>query len=159
MIDIAEQALTAQKDMKILGSEFLTRQRAFSTPEGSGVSSQRPRETAGQPLNQKFPVPDGTTLSKLKNIFDNIKREIRLLNKDSVQKYDPYNLSAIRSDKGRVMVKWTEKDDNKGWKPGWYTAIIKKYIKVLVVLEIEYVSEPGKVYKVHVKDSVEKGTL
>ena len=88
MIDIAEQALTAQKDMKILGSEFLTRQRAFSTPEGSGVSSQRPRETAGQPLNQKFPVPDGTTLSKLKNIFDNIKREIRLLNKDSVQKYD-----------------------------------------------------------------------
>ena len=162
VIDIAEQALTAQKDVKILGSEFLTRQRAFSTPEGSGVSSQRPRETAGQPLNkksEKLPVPDGTTLSKLENIFDNIKREIRLFNKDSAQKYDPYNLSAIRSDKGRVMVKWTEKDDNKGWKPGWYTAIIKKYIKVLVVLEIEYVSEPGKVYKVHVKDSVEKGTL
>ena len=162
VIDIAEQALTAQKEVKILGSEFLTRQRAFSTPEGSGVSSQRPREAAGQPLNkksEKLPVPDGTTLSKLENIFDNIKREIRLLNKDSAQKYDPYNLSAIRSDKGRVMVKWTEKDDNKGWKPGWYTAIIKKYIKVLDILEIEYVSEPGKVYKVHVKDSVEKGTL
>ena len=158
-IDNAEQALTAQREVKILGSEFLTRQRAFSTPEGSGLSSQRPRETAGQPLNEKLPVPDGTTLSKLENIFDNIKREIRLLNKDSAQKYDPYNLSAIRSDKGRVMVKWTEKDDNKGWKPGWYTAIIKKYIKVLVVLEIEYVSEPGKVYKVHVTDSVEKGTL
>ena len=57
------------------------------------------------------------------------------------------------------MVKWTEKDDNKGWKPGWYTAIIKKYIKVSDVLEIECVSEPGKVYKVHVKDSMEKGTL
>ena len=162
VIDIAEQALTAQKEVKILGSEFLTRQRAFYTPEGSGVSSQRPRETAGQPLNkksEKLPVPDGTTLSKLENIFDNIKREIRLLNKDSAQKYDPYNLSAIRSDKGRVMVKWTEKDDSKGWKPGWYTAIIKKYIKVLDILEIEYVSEPGKVYKVHVKDSMEKGTL
>lgn len=106
-----------------------------------------------------MPVPDGTTLSQLEDLFHNIEREIRLLNKDSVQKYDPYNLSAIRSSKGRVMVKWTDEDNKKGWKPGWYTAIIKNYITVCDVIEMEYVSEPGKVYKVNVKDSVENGTL
>ena len=57
------------------------------------------------------------------------------------------------------MVKWTERDNNDGWKLEWYTAIIKNYTKVLHVIETEYVSEPGKVYKVHVKDGVEKGTL
>ena len=30
---------------------------------------------------------------------------------------------------------------------------------MLDAIETEYVSEPGKVYKVHVKDGVEKGTL
>lgn len=101
-----------------------------------------------------MPVPDVTTLSLLEDIFQNIESEIRLLNKDSAQKYDPYNLSAIRSSKGRVVVKWTEEDNTKGWKPGWYTDVIKNYIKVCDAIEVEYVSEPGKVYKVNVKDSV-----
>ena len=57
------------------------------------------------------------------------------------------------------MVKWTNEDKKKGWKPGWYTGIIKNYIKASDVIEIEYVCEPGKVYKVNVKDSVENGTL
>ena len=47
MIDVAEQAITTQKEVKILRSQFLTWQRAFFTQEGSGISSQRPRETAG----------------------------------------------------------------------------------------------------------------
>ena len=34
---------------------------------------------------------------------------MRLLNKHSTQKYNPYNLSAIRSNKERVMLKWTER--------------------------------------------------
>ena len=51
-----------------------------------------------------------------------------LINKDSAQKYDPYNLNAIRSNKGRVMVKWTDEDNKQGWKPGWYAAIVKNYI-------------------------------
>ena len=76
----------------------------------------------------KKPVPDGTTLSQLEDLFKNIKSEIRLLNKDSAP----------------VMVKWTDKNNRKDWKPGWYTAIIKNYMKVCDVIEIEYVSEPGK---------------
>ena len=159
---MVEQMISAQKEVKIINNEFLTRQRAFFTPEESSLSSSRPREAAGQPLNrksEKLPVPDGTTLSQLEDIFHNIKSEIRLLNKDSAQKYDPYNISAIRSSKGRVMVKWTEEDNKKGWKPGWYAAIIKNYIKIFDVIEIEYVSEPGKVYKVKVKENVENGTL
>ena len=75
-----------------------------------------------------MPVPDGTTLSQLEDLFQNIKREIMLINKDSAQKYDPYNLNAIRSNKGRVMVKWTDEDNKQGWKPGWYAAIVKNYI-------------------------------
>ena len=61
--------------------------------------------------------------------------------------------------KGQVMVKWTDEDNKKGWKPGWYAAIVKNYIKVCDVIETEYVSAPGKVYKVNVKDNVENGTL
>lgn len=85
----------------------------------------------------------------------------RVLNKDSAKKHDPYNLYAIRSYKGRVMVKWIEDDKIKGWKPGWYTANIKKYmyIRVFDIIEVEYTSEPGKIYKVLVKESVENGTL
>ena len=162
MINVAEHVISAQKELKILSNEFVTRQRAFFTPEGSTLSSSTPREAAGQPSNkknEKVPVPDGTTLSQLEDLFQNIKLEIMLLNKDSAQKYDPYNLNAIRSNKGRVMVKWTDEDNKQGWKPGWYAAIVKNYIKVCDVIEIEYVSEPGKMYKVNVKDSVENGTL
>ena len=36
---------------------------------------------------------------------------------------------------------------------------MKRYIKVLDIIEIKYASEPGKVYRVNVKESVEKGTL
>lgn len=104
-------------------------------------------------------VPEGTNLSCLEDSFQYIKGEIILLNKDSAQKHDPYNLDAIRSSKGRVTVKWTEQDSKKGWKPGWYTAIVKKYIKVFDIIEIEYACEPGKVYRVNVKESVENGTL
>ena len=93
---MAEHVISAQKELKILSNEFVTQQRAFFTPEGSTLSSSRPREVAGKP----------------------IEHEIRLLNKVSVQKYDPYNLNAIRSNKGRVMVKWTNKDNKKGCKPG-----------------------------------------
>lgn len=160
--DVAKHVICAQKELKILKNEFVTRERAFFTPEGSTLSSSRPREAAGQPYNkknEKVPVPDGTTLSQLEDIFQNIVTEIRLLNKDSAKKYDPCNLSAIRSSKERVMVKWTEEDNKKCWKPGWYTAIIKNYIQVCDAIEVEYVSEPGKVYKVNVKDSVENGTL
>lgn len=57
------------------------------------------------------------------------------------------------------MVKWIEEDNKKGWKLGWYIVIIKNYIKVCDVIEVEYVSESGKVYKVNVKDSVENGIL
>ena len=57
------------------------------------------------------------------------------------------------------MVKWTDKDNKQAWKAGLYVAIVKNYIKVCDVIEIEYVSEPGKVYKVNVKDSLENGTL
>ena len=55
--------------------------------------------------------------------------------------------------------KWTEEDTKNGWKPGWYATIIKNYIKVFDVIEIEYVSEPGKVLKVKVKKNVENRTL
>ena len=61
-------------------------------------------------------------------------------------KDDPYNLNALRSNTGRVMVKWTKEDETKGRKPGWYTAIIKQYVKELDMIEVEYVSEPGNVY-------------
>ena len=162
MTDVAKHLISAQKELKIVSNEFVTRERAFSTSEGSTLSSSRPREAAGQPYNKKnerVPVPDGIALSQLEYLFQNIESEIRLLNKDSAQKYDPFNLSALRSSKGRVMVKWTNEDKKKGWKPGWYTAIIKNYIKASDVIEIEYVSEPGKVYKVNVKDSVQNGTL
>ena len=93
---VAVHAISAQNELKILSNEFLTRQRAFFTPEGSTLSSSRPREAAGQPSNkknEKVPVPDGTTLSQLEDIFHNIESEIRLLNKDSGQKYDPHNLA------------------------------------------------------------------
>ena len=54
------------------------------------------------------------------------------------------------------MVKWT---DIKGWKPGWYAAVITNYIKDLDVIEVQYVSKPGRAYGVKVKESVENGTL
>lgn len=97
-------------------------------------------------------VPESTDLSCLEDLFQNVKREIILLNKDSAKKHNPYNLNAIRSNKGRVMVKWNEDNKTKGWKPGWYTANIKKYIKVFDIIEIEYT-------QVKVKESVENGTL
>ena len=162
LIATAEQLISAQKEIKILCNEFVVRQRAFPTPEGKCLSASRPREAAGRPSNKnniKVLVPEGTDLSCLEDLFLNAKREINLLNKDSAKKHDPYNLNAIRSNKGRVMVKWTEDDKTKGWKPGWYTANIKKYIKVFDIIEIEYTSEPGKIYKVKVKESVENGTL
>ena len=162
MIDLVEQMISAQKEVKSINNEFLTGQRAFFTPEESSLSSSGPRKAAGQPLNrksEKLPVPDGTTLSQLEDIFHNIKSEIRLLNKGSAKKYDPYKISAIRSSKGKVTVKWTKDDNKKGWKPGWYATIIKNHIKVFDVIEIEDVSEPGKVLKVKVKKNVENGTL
>lgn len=57
------------------------------------------------------------------------------------------------------MVKWTKEDKTKGRKPGWYTAIIKQYVKELDMIEVEYVSEPGKVYWVKVEESVQEGIL
>lgn len=53
-----------------------------------------------------------------KIIFKNIENKIRLLNKDSAQKYNPYNLSTFRSSKGRVMVKWTDGDNKKAENQG-----------------------------------------
>lgn len=49
------------------------------------------------------------------------------------------------------MVKWIDEDNKKGWKLGWYIVIIKNYIIVCDVIEMEYVSELGKVYKVNVR--------
>jgi len=51
------------------------------------------------------------------------------------------------------MVKWIEDGKIKGWKPEWYTVNIKKYIKVVDIIEVEYTSEPGK------SQRVENGTL
>ena len=90
MINVTEHVISAQKELKILSNEFVTRQIAFFTPEGSTLSSSMPREAARQPSNkknEKVLVPDGTTLLQLEDLFQNIKREIRLLNKDSAQKY------------------------------------------------------------------------
>ena len=90
MINVAEHVISAQKELKILSNEFVTRQIAFFTPEGSTLSSSMPRDAARQPSNkknEKVLVQDGTTLLQLEDLFQNIKREIRLLKKDSAQKY------------------------------------------------------------------------
>ena len=65
MINVVEHVISAQKELKILSNEFVTRQRAFFTPEGSTLSSSMPREAARQPSNkknEKVLVSDGTTL-------------------------------------------------------------------------------------------------
>ena len=90
MINVAKHVISAQKELKIPSNEFVTRQIAFFTPEGSTLSTPMPREAARQPSNkknEKVLVPDGTTLLQLEDLFQNIKREIRLLNKDTAQKY------------------------------------------------------------------------
>ena len=99
-------------------------------------------------------VPEGTNLFFSEDIFHNIEREITLLHGDSVQKYDPYNLKAILISNSRVMVKWTNENNANGWKTGCYTAVVKNFIKVLDIIHIKYVCEPGKVYRVNVKESV-----
>lgn len=162
MVEIVKQLISAQKEIKIVNNEFIVRKRAFPTPEGNHLSSWRPRKAAGQSSrnnNVKVPVTGGITLSTLENMFDNLKQEVALLNRDSAQRYDPYNLNALRSNTGRVMVKWTKEDETKGWKPEWYTAIIKQYVKELDMIEVEYISEPGRVYRVKVEECVQKGTM
>lgn len=117
MVDIVKQFISAQKEIKIVNNEFIVPKRAFPTLEGNHLSSWRPKKAAGQPNrnnNVKVPLTEGITLSTLENIFDNLKQEVALLNRDSAQRYDPFNLNALGSNTGRVMVKWTKEDETKG---------------------------------------------
>ena len=56
-------------------------------------------------------------------------------------------------------MKWTGTDNLGGWKPGWYMGKVQRYNLQNDEITVQYSSEPGKVYKMNVKDSVEEGIL
>ena len=157
---VAEDLIHAQKELNVISNEFVVRQRAFPTPVVASLSADRPREAAGAPAmnqNQRVLVPPNTILDNLEKIFHGLKEEIQLLM--TQKKHDPYNLEAIRKYNAKVMVRWTEEDKSRGWTPGWYNATCKRYTRESDSIQVEYSSEPGSLYAVKVKESVENGTL
>ena len=159
LITIAKHLINAQRELNVISNEFLVRRRAFSTPEGPKVSEDRPRETAGRPAlpHKKVLVPSTINMKNLEEMFDDLLGEIRLVN--TREKRDPYNLEAIRKCGAKVMVRWSEDDERRGWTPGWYGATMVGYVRDDDCIEVEYSSEPGRSYRMNVEESVGDGKL
>ena len=159
LITIAKHLINAQRELDVISNEFLVRRRAFSTPEGPKVSEDRPRETAGRPAipHEKVLVPSTINMKNLEEMFDYLLGEIRLVN--TREKRDPYTLEAIRKCGAKVMVRWLEDDERRGWTPGRYGATVVGYVRDDDCIEVEYSSEPGRSYRMNVEESVGDGKL
>ena len=104
-------------------------------------------------------VPQGTSLSNLPNIFEDLKQLIKITREVNRDKVDPDNIEAIKTSGTKVAVLWKEDDAMSGWEPGWYTAHIRTYSPRVDEISIKYTSKPSKRYTMKVKDRVKEGVL
>ena len=143
LTEAAKMAVREEIKACALTSKVVYRERAFKRETTSSLNEKRPRES----------------LSKLATIFHEIRSLIGTTREVNNQKCDQDNLKAITTPGTRVAVLWTKTDNMSGWKPGWYTAVVRGYKEELDEVTIEYSSEHGKRYVMSVSDNVKKGNL
>lgn len=121
----------------------------------------RPREAAGNPHQQreKDDIVGITSIDSLPNIFRELKTLINASAYAVLDRHDPDNREAIRTSGTRILVKWTGEDNMNSWQPGWYIAKVLRYHKNMDEIEIEYLSEPGSIYRMNLDSSVKEGIL
>ena len=164
VIEAAKLAITEQIKNLALNDKVIYREREYQRETNATISAQRPRENASisnQERNEDngSAVPQGTSLSTLPNIFDDLQQLITVTRQVNREKGDPDNIEAIKTPGTKVAVLWKEEDAMSGWEPGWYTAVVRAYSPTLDEISIEYVSEPSKRYTMKVKDTVKEGVI
>lgn len=159
-IQIAKKLIFSQITLNVTAHEFVTRKRAFSTPEDAELGLDRPREAAGNPRQQKTKNDIGSvSLDSLPDIFRELEILIHASESASSKRHDPDNREAIKTYGTRIVVKWTGEDNMNSWQPGWYTAKVLSYHQDTDEIKIEYLSEPGTIYNMNVDSGIKEGVL
>ena len=155
LIGIVERVIREQIKAFALEDKVFYWEREYERGTKASISSERPQESASISNEERqrtngLKIPVGTSLSNLPNIFEDLKNVIQATREVNREKSDTDNVEDITTPGTRVVVLWKEGDALSGWDPGWYTAIVKAFIKALDEIKIKYVSEPGKRYNVKV---------
>ena len=155
LIGIVERVIREQIKAFALEDKVFYWEREYERGTKASISSERPQESASISNEERqrtngLKIPVGTSLSNLPNIFEDLKNVIQATREVNREKSDTDNVEDITTPGTRVVVLWKEGDALSGWDPGWYTAIVKAFIKALDEITIKYVSEPGKRYNVKV---------
>ena len=161
-IEIAKKLIYSQITLNLTGEEFIARKRSFPTSEESEIRLQRPREAAGNSHQhrEKNDIDLGITcIDSLPNIFRELTILINASASAVIERYDPNNIEAIRTSSTKIVVKWTGEDDMNSSQPGWYTAKVLRYDKNMDEIEIEYLNEPGSIYRMNLDSSIKEGIL
>lgn len=164
LIGAAKLAIAEQIKDNAMKDKVIYREREFQRETKATISAKRPRENASISNEERKEdngpaVPEGTSLSNLHNIFEDLQQVIKATREVNIDKGDPDNIEAINMPGTRVAVIWKEEDAMSGWNPGWYNAVVRAYSQTLYEITIEYVSEPSKRYTMKVKESVNEGLL
>ena len=109
VIEAAKLAITEQMKNLAINDQVIYQEREYQRETKATISSQRPRENASisnQERNEDngSAVPQGTSLSTLPNIFEDLQQLITVTRQVNRDKEDPDNIEA------KVAVLWKEED-------------------------------------------------
>ena len=122
----------------------------------------RKRKYALRPNHHQFvPIPSTlNTESDLQSMFEPLLLKLEDLKQlreahDEASPFHPPNainteglMERIAQTGAKVKIKWVNNElDNTGWKPGWYSATVHKYVRDTDMITITYASEPGVSYE------------
>lgn len=163
IIKASKLAIGEQIKQNAIVGKVVYRKRTFQRDTMPSLKETRPREGASVANQDRkgdsTPVPVEISLRNLTTIFDEIESMIKKTREVNKETSDPDNIEALTTPGTRVSVLWTKEDAMLGWKPGWYTAVVRCYNRPLDEITIEYSSEEGNRYVLSVKESVSRGSL
>ncbi|KAJ7391446.1 hypothetical protein OS493_018493 [Desmophyllum pertusum] len=163
IIKASKLAIGEQIKQNAIVGKVVYRKRTFQRDTMPSLKEMRPREGASVANQDRkgdsTPVPVEISLRNLTTIFDEIESMIKKTREVNKETSDPDNIEALTTPGTRVSVLWTKEDAMLGWKPGWYTAVVRCYNRPLDEITIEYSSEEGNRYVLSVKESVSRGSL
>lgn len=164
LIEAAKLAVREEVKACALANEVVYHKRTFQRATKPSLSDIRPRECASvsnedREFQDVMPLPEGMSFVMLTTIFDDIRSVIESTMEVNNDKSDPNNVDAMTTPGTRVAVLWTDADIMPGWKPGWYTAVVRSYNQQRDEITIEYISEQGESYAMSVNENAKKGSL
>ena len=124
--------IAAQKSLYLADPRILHKRRVFSTPTGSSVGTQRPRDSASIPARKQtsfLAVPQEITLDNPDEVLEPLKVEISLYEERVRSKIndsgttsrseDGNQMKAMRLVGTRVMAHWSKNEIGQtGWRTG-----------------------------------------